>query len=58
MNQKAAILRTTIEYGGQTEYNFALRQYKMKNDTSFLTAMCASKDSSTLSGWLLLLSII
>ncbi|XP_046631005.1 aminopeptidase N-like [Daphnia pulicaria] len=51
-NEKSTILRTAIEYGGQAEYDFAFNQYKTKSDTSFLVAMCASKQATVLSGLL------
>ncbi|KAI9551545.1 hypothetical protein GHT06_021878 [Daphnia sinensis] len=51
-NEKSTILRTAIENGGQAEYDFAFNQYKTKGDTSFLVAMCASKQATVLSGLL------
>ena len=50
VNDKSIVLRTAIENGGQIEYDFAFEQYKTKVDTSFLTAMCASKQSAILYG--------
>lgn len=50
VNEQATILRTAIEYGGQTEYDFAFSQYKTKSETKFLIAMCASKDPVILTG--------
>ena len=49
-NEKSTILRTAIENGGQTEYDFAFNQYKATGDNSFLVAMCASKQATVLSG--------
>ncbi|EFX81628.1 hypothetical protein DAPPUDRAFT_317254 [Daphnia pulex] len=51
-NEKSIILRTAIENGGQTEYDFAFNQYKTTGDNSFLVAMCASKQVTVLSGLL------
>ncbi|KAI9551913.1 hypothetical protein GHT06_022250 [Daphnia sinensis] len=51
-NEKSTVLRTAIENGGQVEYDFAFQQYKDKADTSYLVAMCASKQATVLSGLL------
>ncbi|KAI9561562.1 hypothetical protein GHT06_012521 [Daphnia sinensis] len=47
-NQKSIILRTGVENGGQTEWDFAFNQYKSKYDTSYLIAATKSRDTSRL----------
>lgn len=50
VNQDTIVLRTAVEYGGPSEYNFANQQYTSKSDTRFLVAMCASRDPTILQG--------
>lgn len=48
INQRSIVLRTAIENGGQTEFDFSFNQYLSTKDTAYLIACAGSRDPATL----------
>lgn len=43
---RSLIIRTGVEFGGQPEWDFAMTQYVATGDTTYLTAMCNSREAT------------
>ena len=43
-NQRSLILRTGVEFGDRSYWDFAFDRYKTTGDTAYLVAMANSKD--------------